>query len=297
MRTRFLIVALAAYCMAAPSSATAQQVPSSTIEKDIVYSKVDGRELHLDLVRPTSSTKPVPFIIWLHGGGWRQGDHKGDQAAMHDLAQLGYASAAVEYRLAPSHKFPAQLDDARQALAFLRTNAGKYNLDPDRIAVGGGSAGGHLSLMLGLAKPPGEKSLNGLRAVIDISGPTDFQTWKIDKEADDLLKKSVGVDLNELIADFIGTSDRQDRRMKEVSPLTYVSKDNPAVLILHGTADAWVPFQQAQVLENALKQVGVKVKLVPFEGASHFANWWSPEQKAKFRREMVQFLDQELKQR
>jgi acetyl esterase/lipase len=295
MRTKWLIAALAIYLLTAPSNAIAQKVPNSTIEKDIVFSKVDGRELHLDLVRPTSVTKPTPFIIWLHGGGWRQGDRKDYHAAMRDMAQLGYAGASVEYRLAPAHKFPAQLDDARNALAFLRANAAKYNLDPDRIAVAGGSAGGHLSLMLGLAKPADEKSPNGIRAVIDISGPTDFQTWIIDKEPDALLKKSVGVDLNELIADFVGTSDRQDHRMKEVSPLTYVRKDNPAVLILHGTADGWVPFQQSQVLEKALKQAGVKVKLVPFQGASHFADWWSPEQKAQFRREMVEFLAEAFK--
>ncbi len=271
------------------------QSAGSTIDKDIVYSTVDGQELHLDLVRPTASGKPTPFIIWLHGGGWRQGDRKDSHQAMQDLAKLGYAGAAVEYRLAPAHKFPAPLEDARQALAFLRKNAAKYHLDPKRIAVGGGSAGGHLSLMLGLAKPAGDKTPNGIRGVIDISGPTDFRTWKIDKEPNDLLKKSVGVNLDELIADFIGTSDRNDPRMVEVSPITYVRKDNPAVLILHGTADGWVPFQQARVLNDALKQAGVKVKLVPFEGASHFAVWWSPEQKAKMQQEMVQFLKEVFK--
>ncbi len=291
MSTSFLIATMAACCLATPANAIGQQSPDSTIDKDLVYSKVDGRELHLDLVRPTASGTPTPFIIWLHGGGWRQGDRKDSLPAVQDMAKLGYASASVEYRFAPAHKFPAPLEDARQALAFLRKNAVKFNLDPNRIAVAGGSAGAHLSLMLGLAIPAGDKRPNGIRGVIDISGPTDFRTWKIDKAADDLLKKSVGVNLDELIADFIGTSDRQDRRMAEVSPVTYVSKDNPAVLILHGTADGWVPFQQARVLNDALKHAGVKVKLVPFEGASHFAIWWSPEQKAQMQREMVQFLE------
>ncbi|HEV8060583.1 MAG TPA: alpha/beta hydrolase [Gemmataceae bacterium] len=297
MSMSFLIATLAACCMATPSNAIGRQSPDSTIDKDIVYSKVDGRELHLDLVRPTATGKPVPFILWLHGGGWRQGDRKDSHPAMQDMAKLGYAGGSVEYRLAPAHKFPSPLEDARQALAFLRKNAAKYNLDPDRIAVAGGSAGGHLSLMLGLAKPAGDKGPNGICGVIDISGPTDFRTWKIDKEADDLLKKSVGVNLDGLIADFVGTSDRQDRRMVEVSPITYVSKDNPAVLILHGTADGWVPFQQARVLNDALKQAGVKVKLVPFEGASHFAVWWSAQQKAKMHQQIVQFLEEVFKQR
>jgi len=290
MRRDFPIAVLMFCCLAAPARVNAQESGGSTIDKDIVYSKIDGQELRLDLVRPTSGAKPFPFVIWLHGGGWRQGDRKDYHAAMRDMAQLGYAGASVEYRLAPAHKFPAQLEDTRQALAFLRTNAAKYNLDPERIAVAGGSAGGHLSLMLGLAKQGDGKSSSGIRGVIDISGPTDFRTWKIDKAADDLLLKSVGVNLDSLIADFVGTSNRQDHRMAEVSPLTYVGKDNPAVLILHGTADGWAPFQQAQVLEDALKHAGVSVKLVPFEGASHFADFWSAEQRTKSKQEMVEFL-------
>ena len=88
----------------------------------------------------------------------------------------------MEYRFSPAYQFPAALDDARQALAFLRTNAATYDLDPEHIAVAGGSAGGHLSLMLGLAKDKNSTTSNGIRGIVDISGPTDFRSWKIDKE-------------------------------------------------------------------------------------------------------------------
>jgi acetyl esterase/lipase len=297
MTANNLLATITLLAMAALPKTLTRQPADSKFTKDIVYSTVGGQQLRLDLMQPALGTKPAPLIIWLHGGGWRQGNRQDYHAAMRDFARLGYAGASMEYRLAPAYKFPAPLDDARLALAFLRTNAAKYNLDPERIAVAGASAGGHLSLMLGLAKQNGDKSSNGIRAVIDISGPTDFRIWKIDKAADDLLLKSVGVNLDGLIADFLGTSDRQDRRMAEVSPITYVRKSNPAVLIIHGTGDSWVPFQQAQVLYDALKEAGATVKLVPFEGASHFADFWTTEQRAESRKEMEQFLEQNLKQR
>jgi acetyl esterase/lipase len=289
--TLSLLLLLADSCF----SLLAQQGAGPTIEKEIVYCKVDGKELHLDLVKPTGGIKPFPFLIWLHGGGWRQGDRKDYHKAMLDLARLGYAGASVEYRLAPAHKFPTQLNDIRAALAFLRQNAGKYELDANRIAVTGGSAGGHLSLMLGLAPGITERTSSCIRAIVDVSGPTDFRSWTIGKEADDLLHKSVGVDLNGLLADFIGTSDRQDRRMLEVSPITYVRKESPPVLILHGTGDSWVPFQQAQALRDAMQKAGAPVKLVAFEGASHFADFWSPEQRAKSKQELEEFLEKYLR--
>jgi acetyl esterase/lipase len=280
---------------ALPQREHSSRLEEPTLKKDIAYATVDGKALHLDLMRPPKPSKPAAWVLWLHGGGWRQGDRKDYHAAMRDLARLGYAGASVEYRLAPVHKFPAALEDVRNALAFLRAHAVDYELDRERVAVAGGSAGGHLALMLGLTKNGRDENGTGVRAVVDISGPTDFRTWTIAKEPDGLLKKSVGVDLNELIADFVGTSDRNDRRMMVVSPLSYVSKQNPAVLIIHGTADSWVPFQQAQTLYDALKQAGVKARLAPFEGGSHFADFWPPEQKAKARQLMIQFLDEELR--
>jgi len=297
MRSSVWIVQAVLVCLATPLHADDVKSAASTLEKDIVFAKIDGRELRLDLVRPTSGTRPLPLVLWVHGGGWLMGDRKDYHAGMRDMAQFGFAGASVQYRLAPAYTFPAQLDDIKHALAFLRTNAAKYDIDPKRIAVGGGSAGGHLALMLGLADQGEDKSHPPVRAVVDMLGPTDFTTWKINRDADDLMRRSLGVDLDGLLVDFLGTSDRQDRRMLEASPTTYVRAGNPAVLIIHGTADTWVPFQQAQVLYDALKRAGVKARLVPLEGASHFDIFWRPEQRAKSKQEMVQFLKQELEQK
>ena len=297
MHAKLLIAAVTLTCLTAPSIAVGQQPAASTMEKDIIYGKAGDQELRLDLVRPTSGKRPFPLVIWIHGGGWVMGDRQGYDAAMRDMAKLGYAGASVQYRLAPAHPFPAQLDDLRQALAFLRANAAKYDLDPARIVVTGASAGGHLSLMLGLAREGEGKSVPPVRGIIDVMGPTDFRTWKINQDANDLMRRSIGVDLDGLLVDFIGTSDRQDRRIATASPLTYVRGDNPPVLIIHGTADTWVPFQQAQVLHDALKNAGVKVRLAPLEGASHFDIFWPPGQREKQKQETAQFLKEVFEQK
>ncbi|MGH8613250.1 MAG: alpha/beta hydrolase fold domain-containing protein, partial [Gammaproteobacteria bacterium] len=149
------------------------QARNPELRKDVVYRQVDGEALKLDLVQPPKDGGPFPLVIWIHGGAWRIGDRKDNHEGMRDLAKLGYASASVQYRFAPKYKFPAQLDDVRAALAFLRAHAKEYNIDPARIGVCGGSAGGQLALLLGLAHTNGDGQTNAVRAVVNFYGPTD----------------------------------------------------------------------------------------------------------------------------
>jgi acetyl esterase/lipase len=262
-----------------------------TVQKGIVYSTADGVELKLDLVRPAGDG-PFPLVLWIHGGAWQIGDRKDHMGAMLALAQKGYAGASIDYRLTPKHKWPAQLEDCRAALAFLRGKAGEYRIDPDRVGAAGASAGGHLALILGLAPHPGKPA--GIKAVVNIFGPTDLRTFAPSESGDAVLCRVLGKDMNALLVDFLGTSDSRARIMAEASPLTYVARDNPPVLTLHGSADLLCPVAQAKALHEALHKAGVTEKLVVVEGAGHDPNW-PADKRDMVNRAMVEFLDQHVK--
>jgi acetyl esterase/lipase len=250
--------------------------------------------LKLDFIRPTTAEGPFPLIIWLHGGGWRMGDRKDCHPGMPGMAKLGWSGAAVQYRFAPKHKYPAQIEDVRMALAFLRTNAKKYKIDADRIAVVGGSAGGHLALLLGLAPDKDGNVTPGVRAVVSLAGPTDFRSWRIGDEGEKVMRQLIPTGLDGMIKDFLGTADRKAPVMAEASPITHVRMGNPAVLSLQGSADNLVPVQQAQDLHKALKKAGVTEKLVVYDGGGHSL---SGEHLGKAALEMIEFLNQNVKRK
>jgi len=285
-----LLVAISVLTLLTCCSATAQITSDRQIEKGIIYRKTtEGEELKLDLCRPTSGKGPFPLIILLHGGGWRAGDRSEFYSGMPGMAKLGWECAAIQYRLAPKHKYPAQIEDVRSAVAFLRANAKKYNIDADRIGVVGGSAGGHLALLLALAPDKEGKPAAGIRAVVSLAGPTDFSTWHV---GNDGKKELTEKELDGLIADFLGTADRTAAVMKEASPVTYVRKGNPPVLSLQGAQDTAVPPQQAQELHRALKQAGVTEKLVIYDGEGHGLKG---ENANKSSLEMMEFLKQNFR--
>ncbi len=262
-----------------------------TVQKGIVYSTVDKTELKLDIVRPVGDG-PFPLIIWLHGGGYQAGDRQDFMDTILSLAKRGYAGASIDYRLAPKYKWPAQLDDARTALAFLRDKAKEYRIDPDQVGVAGGSAGGHLALMLGLAPRDGKRA--GIRAVVNIFGPSDFRTLTPTDLGNEILRQVLGRDINGVFLDLLGTSDRKAKIMTEASPITYVTKDNPPVLTLHGTEDPLCPLSQSKALHEALRKAGVTEKLLVIEGAGHDATW-PADKREMVNRTMLKFLDKHLK--
>ena len=238
------------------------------------------------MIQPPKGNGPFPLIIWIHPGAWRMLDRSYYHGPMKDFARRGYVGASVQYRFAPEHKYPAQLEDVRTALEFLRKNAKVYRIDPERIAVAGGSAGGQLALLLGLMKIDGKAS--GVTAVVNFNGPTDFRTWTAPEEGETLFRKGFKEELNGWIEDYLGTSDRGATIMREASPVTYVAKDNPAVLTIHGSADETVPVSQAVPLHDALKQAGASEKLVVVEGAKHNVHDFVP---------MKQFLQKQLQKK
>jgi acetyl esterase/lipase len=269
------------------------------IEKGITYGKAGGQELKLDMARPTGKG-PFPLVVCIHGGAWRIGAKEHHHVTIRLLAENGYVAATVQYRFAPKFQFPAQVDDVKGAVRFLRANAKKYDIDPKRVAALGDSAGGHLSLMLGLLDPTdrleGEGEHRGqsskVQAVVNYYGPTDFTTWAPTKLGDDLLKIGVMRDGDGILTDFLGTADRKAAIMKKASPITYIDAKDPPVLTFQGTLDPLVPDQQARLLHEALKKAGVTERLEILEKASH---GWGGALREKTNKITLEFLDRHLK--
>jgi acetyl esterase/lipase len=239
--------------------------------KDLEYGKGSGRAMLLDLYLPEKRDKPLPLIIWIHGGAWMAGS-KNDPSPALRFTRDGYAVAQVGYRLSQEAKFPAQIHDCKAAVRWLRANAAKYNLDPNKFVAWGGSAGGHLVALLGTSGGVTElegndndlKESSRVQAVVDWFGPTDF--LHIGDAESDLQHNAPDSPESKLIGGAL--LENKDKAAK-ASPITYVSKDAPPFLIMHGDRDRTVPFNQSELLYAALKKAGVDATFVPMKGAGH----------------------------
>lgn len=278
-----LPAAIAVLMAAPPDSKQLPPITSATTKTiaDVTYATVGGEKLQLDLVLPTTPG-PHPTIICFHGGGWVIGNRKDltypniwhpggrdgnkDLTILQKMAQRGYAAVTVSYRLAPTHKFPAQIEDAKTAVRFLRTNAKKYDLDPNRFAALGFSAGGHLALMLGLTDK--DAGLDGtlypdasskVQCVIDFFGPTDMS----------LFTETAGVE-KAFMVPFLGKECLTNPECyRRASPIEYVSKAAPPVLMIHGTLDLMVPIIHSERLLAKLKDAGAEAELYPVKWKGH----------------------------
>jgi acetyl esterase/lipase len=209
-----------------------------------------------DIYYPRWSGSPAPAIVFIHGGSWVSGSRT-DVTQTEPLLSLlrgrGYAVVSIDYRLAPASRWPAMYDDSRCAFANLRRDAAALGLDPARIAALGVSAGAQLALLLGFELPISERP----RFVIEISGPVDLTS-------PDFGSANAGVG-----AQVFGATSASDPVLKSASPVTYAAAGDPPVLIVHGTADATVPFSQAQELQRVLQQHGDAVQLVSIPNGTH----------------------------
>jgi acetyl esterase/lipase len=263
--------------------------PTLTIDQDIAYRKLGSRELKLDIARPAVGEGPFPAVLVIHGGAWRQGNKADVRPILPQFVEHGYVAVSPEYRFCPQNAFPAQVHDVKAAVRWLKVNAKKYRIDPDRIGAMGFSAGGHLSLMLGLTSPndglEGDVSAGApdsrVKAVVNYFGPTDLAA----KDIPDICKPWV--------KDLLGASpqDRPDAAAK-ASPLTFVSKDDAPVLTFQGTKDSLVPFTQAIKLAEAMNSAGVPGRVELILGAEH---GWAGAEMARTVNETFAFLDRYLK--
>jgi acetyl esterase/lipase len=279
------------------SAAATEPVAGVVVEKDITYGKGGNEDLKLDLARPEHAEGLLPGIVYIHGGGWSGGSRIGYRNDIQEAARRGYVAVTIEYRLTQPDKsgkakypFPAQIEDCKCAVRWLRANAEKYHVDPNRIGATGGSAGGHLSLLVGVAGSVKKFDGTGgnpdvssqVQAVVNYFGPTDLaRMYSYNKQVDRLLSTLVG-----------GTPQEKAEEYKEVSPVTYVTKDVCPILTIHGTVDKLVPVDQAVEFDAAMKKAGATSQLMILEGQGH--GFMGPASR-KAREATFAFFDKYLK--
>lgn len=243
---------------------------------DIPYADNENPRQQLDLYLPKkrSSDKPLPVIVFIHGGGWKGGDRKGGLRNVAPYVASGdYAGVSVGYRLTNEAQWPAQIHDCKAAIRWIRGNAKEYNLDPDHIAVWGSSAGGHLVSILGTSGdvPALEGRLGSytklssrVQAVVNYYGPEDFVTM-VDQPS---IMDRTTQDYPEALLIGGRVQDMADAA-KNASPVTYVSKDDPPFLTAHGSKDPLVPFAQATEIHSKLKAASVPSVLLTMKDGGH----------------------------
>ncbi len=240
----------------------AAQPNGMRVVRNIQYVPSGDPAQALDLYLPDHpGDKPLPLLVWIHGGGWSAGSKDG--CAFQYLVGQGYAAASIEYRFSQKAKFPAQIQDCQAAIRWLRANSKQYNFDPKEIGVGGDSAGGHLVALVGTSggkrafAPVGgnERQSDRVQAVLDLYGPADFNSVMAQAAADKT-RNVFNFNHGDPYSLLIGANLGEDKQKGDaVSPVHYVSRDNPPFLILHGTVDNLVPFAQSEELLVALKKV------------------------------------------
>ncbi|MBR5742339.1 MAG: alpha/beta hydrolase [Clostridia bacterium] len=263
----------------------------------IVYKQVpdwygsDSRALSLNLIR-TMDGKAHPTVVWLTGGAWQKVTRNAHVPEMVYLAEAGYTVATVEYRSSEDDVFPAQIEDVKAAIRFLRKNAALYQVDPDRVAVMGESAGGHLAALAGTTSGTGLFDVgenldfsSDVQCAVDWYGPADFTEFRSEPVPELFPFPPEAL----LIG---GPTGSNPEKARAASPVTYVHAGTPPFLILHGTADQLVPFAQSEKLYEKLTEAGAEAELVALEGANHGDPMFvTPEVKAT----ILDFLDRHLK--
>jgi acetyl esterase/lipase len=243
-------------------------MPASVLhEPDIDYSNV-GARVAMDIVRPRAATSDKrPAVVLVHGGGFRRGTRQSYLPLAVKLAERGYVAASVSYRLAPRHQFPAAVEDVKASVRYLRANADRLGIDPDRIGALGGSAGGHLVLFLGLT--PGIAEFEGTGPNLEFSsrvscavnyyGPTDFtQSYAKSVDAAEVLPLFLGGDLTHARGAHV-----------RASPLNWVTPQAAPTLSIHGTEDLYVAYEHSVWLTERLLAAGVPAELETISGAGH----------------------------
>ena len=243
--------------------------------KDLVFASVDDQELKLDLHIPETPKSP-PLVVWIHGGGWRAGSKA--KCPLVKLTQDGFAVASISYRFTDTAIFPAQIHDCKAAVRWLRANSKKYGYNAEWLAVAGSSAGGHLALLMGtsggIAELEGDVGGNldqssTVQAIIDYFGPSDFVLrGKTQPERAYTTKSGSFALLGGLLNGEDNTT-LNPQMEKTASPVHYVDKDDPPLLIFHGDKDQTVLLDQSQRISDVYRRKGCSAKLVVIPGAGH----------------------------
>jgi acetyl esterase/lipase len=274
------IFTLALNCPAqtpAPAPTAPPLPPDLEAVHDIEMGKGGGKILHAEVVQPKAADKRLGrAVIYVHGGGWMAGTNKYDISRVYFLAQHGYLVTSIEYRLSLEAKWPAQIEDCKLAVRWLRANAARYQISPDRIGVYGHSAGGHLTACMGTMddlKFEGTGGFEGVssrvQAVVDTAGPVDFREGNFYAGStyipDTQIPKDDGMLLTLLGKSFAAAPEL----WKEASPITHIHSGIPPFFIAHGEMDPIVSPVQAQNFAADLRKAGVPTELTLIQNANH----------------------------
>ncbi|HPM29777.1 MAG TPA: alpha/beta hydrolase [Chryseolinea sp.] len=264
----------------------------TTLHGDIAYNNDTLAKHLLDIYLPPNANGHVPLVIFIHGGGWLGNDKYADIGYMKktvaEIVSSGFALASIDYRFATQAIFPSQIQDCNRAISFLVDNADKYGLDKKRIAVMGFSAGGHLASLTGLSKNnnvenffmPGTNKSFTFKAVVDFYGPAElilFPGSNDPKSPESLLIGATPLSRPDLA--------------KAASPVTYVDKNDPPFLIIHGEKDEIVSNKHSQLLSSWLNVVGVQNELVIVKDAPHFGVMFDADD---IRNKVITFLKKQM---
>lgn len=249
----------------------ADVLPASVaVYRDLAYVSGGHPRQALDLYLP-SATRPLPLIVWIHGGAFRTGG-KEDHVPL-ELLEQGYAIASLNYRLSQHARFPAQIEDCKAAVRWLRAHADTYGLDPSRFASWGESAGGHLAAMLGTAGHErsfdvGEhlEQSSRVQAALDFFGPTDFLQMDAHRLPAGMVHDTADSPESQLVG---GPIQECPAEVARANPITYVTPAAAPFLIVHGDRDPLVPYHQSTLLRTALRGAGVPVTFYTVVGAGH----------------------------
>jgi len=287
--SRLLVALFAVTCCWSLTGGALQAADEIVWTPGLEYANPGDEHLQLNLARPTGEG-PFPAVLCIHGGGFRAGNRESYDALCKKLAVRGYAAATITYRLAPKHPFPAAIYDVKAAVRWLRANAAKHRIDPARIGVTGGSAGGHLAQFLAVTAAVdqfegdlgnGDQS-SAVQCVVNFYGPSD-------------LTKSYGksVDAAEVLPLFLGGNLEQARHQHILaSPLYWVTPLAAPTLCIHGTEDKYVAHEQAEWIVERLKAADVEAELLTLPGAGHGFKGADQE---KAEEAMFKFFERHLK--
>ncbi len=281
------LLALAVICGARAADLV---IPEGVVfERDLEFSNPDNQHLQVNLAQPKAGDGLRPAVVCIHGGGFRAGKRESYDKLCLTLASHGYVAITVTYRLAPAYPFPAAVEDCKAAVRWLRANAARYRVDPARIGVTGGSAGGHLAQFLGVTAGVHEfekgehlDQSSAVSCVVNYYGPSD-------------LTKSYGksVDAHEVLPLFFGGDLATKRREHIVgSPLYSVTPFAAPTLLVHGTEDKYVAYEQAGWIFEKLKASAVEAELLTIDGAGHGFKGADAERAEKA---LLEFFEKHLK--
>lgn len=292
--TPFLIVAAALMVATVPAVRAAEArgkmppppavPPGVKAYRNLAYVPGGHERQVLDLFVPEQAGKPRPVIVWIHGGGWSAGDKSGCPPLRQGYTARGYVVASLNYRLSQHAVFPAQIEDCKAALRWLRAQAKDFNLDQDRIGVWGSSAGGHLVAFLGTSGDVKEFDVglhrefsSRVQCVMDDYGPTDFTQMDAHRlPTGGAVHNSPQSPESRLIGGDISDPAHRAKTVR-VNPITHVTRDDPPFLINHGDQDPLVPHHQSELLFDALQAAAVRVRLNTIQGGGHGSGFGGPD--------------------